>query len=151
MGNRRYCEPQSSFCRPFPRSHDAYTNNLSALRISFSRELILHNCKWSESQKQSSRAIVLQWLLEEHLATAYPGKFILTCPLIFFLCHYLIANYNCCTLNSYHSKYCYPCTISHFCYNSQGDFAKKKKKISFEQKPSEHKAEIILHKVIKTK
>lgn len=36
-------------------------------------------------RSKSSRAIVLQWLLEEHLGTACPGKFMLTCPLIFFL------------------------------------------------------------------
>lgn len=44
-------------------------------KMSFSSELVLHNCKLFESQKQSSRATVLQGLLEEHLGTAYPGKF----------------------------------------------------------------------------
>lgn len=78
-----------------------------------------HNCNLFESQKQSFRATVLQWLLEQHLGTAYSGKFMLTW--IFSKCHYLIANYNHSTLNSYQSKYCYLCTISpisRYCSNS---------------------------------
>lgn len=43
-----------------------------------------HNCNLFESQKQSFRATVLQWLLEQHLGTAYSGKFMLTWSSDFF-------------------------------------------------------------------